>query len=292
MHVSVILSTYNQPAWLEKVLWGYAAQTHEDFELIIADDGSGADSAAVIDAAARESRRRIVHVRHDDDGFRKCEILNHAIVAARGDYVIVSDGDCIPRADFVLAHVSLARPHRFVSGGYLKLPRELSEHIARDDVFSGRFADRRWLAARGWRPGRRVLRLPRSRAVAALLDRVTPTRASWNGHNASTWRAALLEVNGFDAEMNYGGEDRALGERLEHAGYRGIQARFRTPVLHLDHGRPYRNEPAMRRNAEIRARIRRQRNARAQTGIAERNVADVVVRVAGGPLDASPHGAN
>jgi glycosyltransferase involved in cell wall biosynthesis len=292
MYVSVIIATYNQPAWLEKVLWGYGAQTYEDFELVIADDGSGPHSAAVIDAAAREGRRRIVHVRHDDDGFRKCEILNHAIVASRGEYVIVSDGDCIPRADFVATHVSLARVGRFVSGGYLKLPRELSERIGRDDVLSGRVADRGWLAAQGWRAGRRALRLLPSRAAAALLDRMTPTRASWNGHNASTWRTALLDVNGFDAEMKYGGQDRALGERLERAGYRGIQARFRTPVLHLDHGRPYMNEQAMRHNREVRARIRRLRETRARSGIAERNVADVVVRVAGRPLDASRYGTD
>ena len=41
MKVSVIISTYNSPDWLEKVLWGYTCQDYTDFEIIIADDGSG-----------------------------------------------------------------------------------------------------------------------------------------------------------------------------------------------------------------------------------------------------------
>jgi glycosyltransferase involved in cell wall biosynthesis len=280
MHVSVILATYNQPAWLEKTLWGYAVQTYRDFEVVVADDGSGPDTAAAIDRIAGEGALRITHVRHPDDGFRKCEALNHAIVAARADYLLFSDGDCIPRADLVATHVRLAQPARFVSGGYLKLPRALSERITRQDIASGRVADRAWLAANGWRPGRRALRLLRPDRAAALLDALTPTRTSWNGHNASTWRTALEAANGFDAEMKYGGQDRALGERLEHLGLRGIQARYRTPVLHLDHGRPYRNEEALRRNAEIRARIRRHRETRARIGIDELDTRERVVRTA------------
>ena len=44
MRVSVIITTYNQPEQLEKVMWGYASQTHSDFELIVA-DADGLDRA-------------------------------------------------------------------------------------------------------------------------------------------------------------------------------------------------------------------------------------------------------
>lgn len=269
MRISVVLSTYNQPAWLEKALWGYACQTRRDFELVVADDGSGPATAVVLERAVRELGLDIVHVWHPDEGFRKCEILNRAILAASGDYLIFSDGDCIPRADFVAVHARLAAPERFLSGGYLKLPAALSERIGYDDVRSGRFADLAWLRSQGWRPGRRATRLLESERTAAVLDRLTPTRATWNGHNASTWRDALLAVNGFDAEMKYGGEDRALGERLVHLGYRGVQIRHRAPVLHLDHGRPYVDADALRRNREIRDRIERNREVRARQGIEE-----------------------
>lgn len=269
MRVSVILTTYNQPEWLEKVLWGYAAQSVREFELVIADDGSGPETAETVERLRVDAGLNLVHVWHEDRGFRKTEILNRAILASAGDYLLFSDGDCIPRSDFVQVHRGLARAGRFLSGGYLKLPPAVSQRITPDDIHSGRVADWRWLRAQGWRPRRRALRLLRSTRAAALLDRLTPTRPTWNGHNASIWRDALLAVNGFDNDMRYGGEDRALGERLENSGVRGVQIRHRAPVLHLEHGRPYVDVEALRRNRAARDRIARGRETRAREGLAE-----------------------
>jgi glycosyltransferase involved in cell wall biosynthesis len=265
----VVLSTYNQPRWLEKALWGYAAQRFRDFEVLVADDGSGPETADVVGRLQGLNGLRLVHVWHEDRGFRKTEILNRAVLAARGDYLIFSDGDCIPHPDFVATHVRLSGERRFLSGGYLKLPMEVSERITQDDVTSGRAFDRRWLTARGWHAGRHAIRLPRSRALATILDVVTPTGATWNGHNASTWREAIVAVNGFDLDMGYGGEDRALGERLTNLGYRGRRVRFRAPCLHLDHPRPYADPDVIRVNRRIREDIRRTRDVRTRRGLAE-----------------------
>ena len=46
---SLIISTYNNPAWLQRCLWGYACQDRHDFEVIIADDGSGDETRALIE---------------------------------------------------------------------------------------------------------------------------------------------------------------------------------------------------------------------------------------------------
>jgi glycosyltransferase involved in cell wall biosynthesis len=267
--VAVIVSTYNQPAWLEKVLWGFAAQTDGGFELLVADDGSGPATAAVVDAARAVLGSRLRHLWQEDRGFGKCEILNKAIAATEAEYVVFTDGDCIPARDFVAAHRRLARPGRFLSGGVIWLPRPLSEAVARADVESGRLEQAEWLAAGGWPAGRDRLRLVRSGALAAFLDGMTPTRATFNGHNASVWRSALLAVNGFDAEMGYGGLDRALGERLRNHGVRGRQVRHRARTFHLDHDRPYRDASVVRRNREIRARIRAGGEVRARKGIVE-----------------------
>jgi glycosyltransferase involved in cell wall biosynthesis len=267
--VSVVISTYNQPRWLEKALWGYAAQRFTDFEVLVADDGSGPETADVVTRLQGRHGLRVVHVWHEDRGFRKTEILNRAVLAAAGDYLIFSDGDCIPHPDFVATHVRLARERRFLSGGYLKLPMSVSERISEDDVRSGHAFDASWLRGHGWRGGRRALRLPRSRAVATLLDALTPTGATWNGHNASTWRDAIVAVNGFDLDMGYGGEDRALGERLVNLGFRGRRVRFRAPCLHLDHPRPYADPEVISANRRRREEIRRSRDARTRRGLAE-----------------------
>jgi glycosyltransferase involved in cell wall biosynthesis len=269
MKVSVIVSTYNQPAWLEKVLWGYARQTVRDFELLIADDGSAEETAEVIDRAGARTGLELKHVWHEDRGYRRSIILNRTALAATGDYLVWSDGDCIPREDFVERHIALARPGHFVSGGALYLPRETSQRIGRDDVESGRAFRLDWLRENGYRPGRRALRLVRSARLATLLDHLTPTAATWNLNNAATWKEAILQVNGMDNEMGYGGADRALGERLVNLGLRGIQARHRLVLLHLDHGRPYKTADSVRSNRQNRARIREERRVRASDGITE-----------------------
>jgi glycosyltransferase involved in cell wall biosynthesis len=269
VRLSVIVSTYDKPHDLERVLHGYAAQLDRDFELLVADDGSGPETAETIGRVRREAGLSITHVWHQDRGFRKSEIMNRAIVASAGDYLLFTDGDSIPRADLVAVHCALARPGAYLGGGYLKLSPEASNAITVDDVRAARFVDLRWLRANGWRPGRRALRLVRSPALAAALDRLTPTAPLFAGNNASVWRDAMFAANGFDMEMGYGGLDRAVGYRLVNLGVRGIQVRHRAVCMHLHHQRPYKDAEGMRRNREILESIRRTGETRARRGIAE-----------------------
>lgn len=269
MRLSVIVSTYQKPRELARVLWGYAVQTRPPHELLVADDGSGPETAAVIDRVRRGAGLDVVHVWHADRGFRKSEIVNRAIAASTGDYLLFTDGDSIPRADLVETHLALAAPGHYLAGGYLKLPAAVSEAVSEDDVRAGRMADLAWLRAAGWRPGRRALRLVRSRRLAAALDRLTPTKPLFAGNNASAWREAVYAVNGFDMEMGYGGLDRAVGYRLVNLGVKGRQVRHRAVCLHLHHDRPYRRPEVVARNREILQDIRRTGETRARRGLAE-----------------------
>lgn len=265
--LSVIVSTYNQPDWLEKVLLGYAAQDFRDFEVVVADDGSRDETRARLDGLRPRLPYPLRHVWHPDDGFRKCVILNRAIEASRADYLVFSDGDCIPRADFLAVHAAMRRPRRFLSGGYVKLPRDVSHAITADDIAAGRHCDPAWLAARGFGDRRQRLKLAARGAGAALLNAITPARASWNGHNASGWKADLVAANGFDERMQYGGEDRELGERLENAGIRGLRVRYSAIVVHLDHDRGYVKPEMIENNRRIRAVTRAARATRTAFGL-------------------------
>src|ERR1700741_35568 len=111
--VGVVFTTYNRPHDLERVLAGYARQTHSRFEIVIADDGSGDETRACIVRARDTWGLDIRHVWHEDIGFRKCRILNRAIEETPAEYLIFTDGDCIPHPDFVRGHVALARPGHF-----------------------------------------------------------------------------------------------------------------------------------------------------------------------------------
>ena len=250
--VSVVLSTYNAPDWLEKSLIGYESQSHSDFSVVVADDGSTEETKQLIEKFQRDSKLKIQHVWHEDDGFRKCEIMNRAIVASDADYLIFSDGDCIPRRDFVESHVVAASPGRFLSGGYYKLPMGLSKHIQRSHIESGEVFNVPWLRKNGLPFSYKMLRLNSYGLRARILNRLTTTRPTWNGHNASGWMTDIVNANGFDHRMQYGGEDRELGERLENKGIKGVQIRYHAVCLHLDHSRGYVNEEALAVNRAIR----------------------------------------
>jgi glycosyltransferase involved in cell wall biosynthesis len=252
MRLSVIISTYNAPQWLEKVIWGYASQSHQDFELLIADDGSTEETAVCIERLQREVGFTIEHIWHEDHGFRKCAILNKAIVAAANEYLVFSDGDCVPRWDFLAAHAALAERGCLLSGGVLRLPMTLSERISRQDILSHRVTDPAWLLANGLGENKRLRWLTHGPRTASLLDAVTTTKATWNGGNASAWKTDLLDVNGYDERLQYGGLDRELGERLINAGIRGKQVRHRAIAVHLDHARPYMRQETWLHNDAIR----------------------------------------
>ena len=267
--VSVIFSTYRQPEWLRKTLCGFARQNYTNFEVVIADDGSGEKTAEIIRSARRSAALRIEHVWQPDRGFRKCRILNKAILKARGGYLIFTDGDCIPHPEFIARHLELAEPKRFLSGGLLRLPLELSQNIQPDDIASGRCFSVSWLRRRGMPFTHKLLKLSAGLGFGAVLDCVSPTTAGWNGHNSSGWKDDILRANGFDERMGYGGEDRELGERLENAGIRGKRIRHRVTCLHLDHPRGYVTAEARAANLAIRRVTRRRRRTRTRYGIAE-----------------------
>lgn len=267
MTISIIITTYNAPDWLEKVLWGYQQQSFHDFEVVVADDGSGPATRDLIDRMRGEVFFPIQHIWHEDIGFRKCTILNKAIVAAATDYLLFTDGDCIPRRDFVEVHVARREKGFFLSGGYLKMPMELSKAIGKEDIETGRCFERQWLRQQGLPGTFKNSKLTQSSKWAALLNVLTPTAPTWNGHNVSGWKQDILSVNGYDERMRYGALDRELGERLMNKGIRGKQIRYSAICIHLDHSRGYRNNSDLQYNAKIRKITKEEKRTWTDAGI-------------------------
>ena len=293
LDVDVILSTYDAPRALELALWGYAAQTCPGFRIWVADDGSGDGTRALVDRMRPETGLDIRHVWQPDRGFRKSAILNRAIAAADADYLIFSDGDTIPHPRLVETHLRLARPRRYLAGGYVKLPADVTDRLCVDDVRAGRATSLAHLRRIGLRPGRRALRFLGPGPAGWLLDQLTPTPRRWHGNNASTWREHLLAVNGFDLDMGYGGQDAALGDRLENLGVAPLRIRHRAPAVHLHHERPWRDPEGMRRIAEERARIRASGQTRAARGLDQLEDEEGAGVVGGlGGQDASPRASS
>lgn len=272
MKISVIFSTYNSPDWLEKVLWGFNFQSYTNFEIIIADDGSNKDTKECIETLKNLTDLTIKHVWHEDHGFQKTKILNKALKETTGEYIIFTDGDCIPRADFVETHVQLAEPGYFLSGGYFKLPMETSLVINRESIESGDAFNPDWLIKHGLQPTHKIMKLKARGWKQQVLNKLTPTGATWNGHNASTWRNIIFDANGFDERMQYGGEDRELGERLFNRGIKSKQIRYSAICLHLDHERGYVTDEMKQKNRSIRNETRKNKLTRTLHGIEQSEV--------------------
>lgn len=254
---SVIISTYNQPKWLALVLYSYALQTVSNFEIIVADDGSDERTEKVISDFSKQTNRHVRHLWQEDNGFQKTKILNKAIVASNSSYLIFTDGDCIARQDFVETHLNLRRDHCALSGGYFKLNESVSNHISQDTIRKQLCFDKNWLIEHGQPNTFKFNKLTPSKRKAKLLNTVTPTKATFDGMNVSCYKQDIVAVNGFDERMQYGAEDREVGERMMHNGIKFLQVRYSAICVHLFHLRPYKNEDILKKNNAIRKETKR-----------------------------------
>lgn len=238
---SIIVSTFNRPESLDLVLTGFLRQSDRDFEILIADDGSGDPTAAVVRDYQRRSGIPIRHLWQEDRGFRKTRILNRAVIEARADYLIFCDGDCLPHRHYVRGHMRNREGRRFLFGQAVFLGPETTRALRREQVEGGLFDS----GVFGPRiPGSRDEASRRyngiylgtgfvSRAVHRFFDH-QGRRA--RGRNLSMFRDDLIAVNGWNQDYERAGrEDDDLVIRLHRYGLRGRSVRFAAVVFHLYH---------------------------------------------------------
>ncbi|WP_130736141.1 glycosyltransferase family 2 protein [Flavobacterium sp. J27] len=253
MKLSVIITTYNSEEWLKKVLVGYANQTEKDFEIVIADDGSTSKTKVLLSQFEPSFLYPIIHVWQEDKGFQKCKILNKAIVKSHSEYLLFTDGDCIPREDFVATHLKYKEKGYFLSGGYFKLPMSTSNSISTIDIVSKKCFHPFWLAKNNVKKNFKLSKLVRFKPFTLFMNWITTTKKTFNGHNTSCFKSDLIAINGFNEDMKYGGLDREVGERLFNYGVLAKQIRYSAICLHLDHERGYLNKEEWNKNLKIRA---------------------------------------
>jgi glycosyltransferase involved in cell wall biosynthesis len=263
--ISIIVTTFDRPDALHAVLRSLARQGERRFEVVVADDGSGAETAALIEQWKPQLGVPLHHVWQEHRDFRAAEIRNRAIHASRGDYCVFLDGDCLARPDFVAVHRRLAEPGFFVTGNRALLLPALT-----DAVLAGRLEPEYWGTA-AW-VGQRfkgglnrlapVLRLP-----LGPLRKMRPQ--AWEGArscNLAVWRSDLDRVDGFDASFSgWGKEDSDLLVRLLHAGVRRKDGIYATGVLHLWH--PAADRSQLADNEQKLARVIESGRVRAEAGI-------------------------
>ena len=235
MHCSVIVTTYNDPAKLDLVLEGLARQSVRPLEILVADDGSRPDTGELVQSWAGRMLTPLLHVWHEDDGFRKMRICNLAALRARAERLVFLDGDSIPHRNWVEDHERAHERADVLCGRRVKLGPELSSRVDAAMVREGRlerpFGVVLASALRGdtdrWSLG---LRLPEP--LARLLH---PRPRKLMGVNFSVRRRAFEAVNGYDHEAPAKREDRELELRLLRGGHSFAALLNRAIVYHLHH---------------------------------------------------------
>lgn len=208
--ITVVISTYNHLRPLELCLAGFCGQSASPAEILVADDGSGPETRALLERLLPSLPCRARHLWHDDKGFRKNTILNRALAAATGDYLVLTDADCIPHPRFVEDHASLAEAGFWVQGRRCYL-----DHAASTSLHPGKkVAGFRLFLSGKMKGAAKGFRLP-----FPLIRRDTGQRGII-GCNMAAWKTDLLAINGWDEEYEgWGlGEDSDLGSRLYHLG--------------------------------------------------------------------------
>ena len=235
MKIAVIVTTYNRPDALEAVLKGFDAQSDRGFELLVADDGSTTDTSDLIRLHAKTACYPLRQVWQEDNGFRPGAVRNLALARTTADYVIFTDGDCIPATDFVYRHRRLAQPGFFLGGNRILLSENFTARVLHENLPIHNWGFGLWLRAWLRRDINRLL--PLLRLPDCDFRQRYP--GQWEGIktcNLSAWRKDLVYVNGFDETYSgWGLEDSDLVIRLINAGIRHKNARFATPLFHLWH---------------------------------------------------------
>jgi glycosyltransferase involved in cell wall biosynthesis len=241
--LAVIITTYNWPAALEVALSGYLSQQRPPDELIIADDGSTEETKSIIDGFREQAPFPVKHVWHPDQGFRAGAIRNRAIQSSESEYIVFTDGDCIPAPWFLHQHLRLAEHRWFLSGNRILLSQEFSQEVLQEKTPINTWHLRQWLQARQRKQINRLsplFRIPLGRWYRRRLAK------QWEGAktcNLSVWKEDLLAVNGFDEDYTgWGMEDSDLVLRLIRNGISHQDARFAAPVFHIWHPENSRDE--------------------------------------------------
>lgn len=233
--ISIIVTTYERENALDAVLRSLAGQTDRDFEVVVADDGSGPCTAELVEHWKPRIGVALSHVWQEKRGFRAGEIRNRALLASHGGYCVFLDGDCIARPDFIAAHRRLAERGWFVCGNRVLLSRALTETVLGASLEAETWGYCKWLAQRFGGGINRMAPLLRLRLGPLRKLRAKSWKAA-RSCNFAAWRVDLDRVRGFDASFTgWGREDSDLALRMLRSGVARKDGEFATGVLHLWH---------------------------------------------------------
>ena len=223
--VSIIVSCFNQNRSVSEIIDRLETGSHTIQEVIVADDGSNPPLDISRTNSCSKRIHKYVFLTHENQGFRKCKILNQAIQESTSEYIVFLDGDCLPHKHFVKDHMAMAEKRYFVQGRRCFVDEEYVPQLLnlKTSLFK--------LISLG-----KVSGLIKSARLPVPVIKRNSSMYGILGCNLGIWREDLLSINGFDEDYEgWGREDSDLGARLYNLGLKRKMVYGRSVVYHLNH---------------------------------------------------------
>lgn len=259
--ISLIITTYNRKDALELVLLSVLHQSVLPFEVIVADDGSTNDTANMVKEYQKKFPVPLEHCWHEDNGFRLSHIRNKAIAMAKGEYIIMVDGDVILHQHFIRDHQRCLAPNRFIQGSRVLLSDELTHQciITKRIRFSP--------FSKGTTNFLNAISSKLLSPVASAFYSRKQTHRAVRGCNMSYWKTDLVKVNGFSEEfVGWGREDSEFAVRMLNNGIERYNLKFGGVVYHLWHKENKSND-LLKQNDEILAKAINEKRMKCNMGL-------------------------
>lgn len=225
LNCSLLISTYNWPNALDLVLKSVLGQTRIPSEIVIADDGSGNETFAVIQGY--QNTLNIKHIWHEDLGFRKTIIMNKAVNAITNEYVVQVDGDMLLHPNFIEDHLNFAKKNHFIKGSRSMLSQSFTEKILSSKLLDFSFFRNN---------ARSKINATRSPLLAKIFFGDKSRTDNLRGCNFAFWKKDFIAVNGYNNDLlGWGHEDVELAARLVNNGVFRRQLKMVAICHHLYH---------------------------------------------------------
>lgn len=238
--VSVIISIYKRLDNLSLILLGLSKQTNRDFEVIISEDNNAEETIEFIKAARKQFSFEIKHVNQEDNGFRKTKILNKAVLAAKYDYLIFLDGDCIPHKKLIEVYVKYLNPTTICVGRRCYLDKKITNKLYASKNLDLLSIPNILLHAK---------RLGHAFYTANLIKpKISRRNRSIIGCNWGIYKQNVIDVNGFDEDYLQAGEgedfDIDWRLRLLNKNFVFLNIKHQAITYHLYHDLNYTRDEA------------------------------------------------
>jgi cellulose synthase/poly-beta-1,6-N-acetylglucosamine synthase-like glycosyltransferase len=236
--LTLVVAVYNAKRYLEYIFAALMRQSMREYEVIIADDGSGPEIGEFIEWSRSRLPFPLQHLWQPDSGFRKNIMLNKAIAASQTDYLVFIDGDCVPHHEFIYDHWLNRKPNHVLCGRRVNFSRSITDRLKLEDIVNGRHEKMSLrllfdgLMARSSNL-EEAIRIENS-LLRRLLHR---NRARILGCNFSIEKKLLERINGFNEDYQAPGlgEDTDIDLRLKLIGAQFITLRHLAVLYHLYH---------------------------------------------------------